>query len=491
MGGVELEWQTEVKYLGLWLDQGLTWSLHMTKKMAACKKTIMQLRGSVGKLWGPSPYLMRWAYLCIVRPSFLYGHLIWGHACISRFRTQMAALQRLALTLSGSFRKGTPAEGLNIIMHVPPLDIHLQGEIIRSYYRLEHKLVGPFYQPVRRGHLVAASELFHGCRLPPVEADVMPPVGNDRKSFLVIASSLVTGQEVATNKLTVFTDGSKDRDGNTGLGVTITTGHYTSLDYSTYLGKETSVFQAETLAVARACEEISAFWSTELDPDRRVIIYCDNQAVLRAVNSKFVRSKTVLRCVRALNALGADSLVSLRWIRAHDGTPGNELADRLARRGAALGGVAQVVPYPHSYIRRHIDAYITDMWNQRWMSLRSCRQSHIWYPHPDFSLSRKILSYKRKQFSQIVRWTTGHAFLKRQNMLVRRDLYTDSTCRICLQHPEQADHLLLDCEPLAFARAECFLSHFLPRQCPLWKPEQLLQFINTPRLRNLEYHVVG
>jgi hypothetical protein len=168
------------------------------------------------------------------------------------------------------------------------------------------------------------------------------------------------------------------------------------------------------------------------------------------------------------------------------GNEGNALADRLAREGAAVGGEPQPVPYPHPFIRKHIDSYIMDAWSLRWRTMLSCRQTHIWYPYPDLSLARKILSYKRKPFSQIVRWTTGHAFLRRQNMLVRPDLYQSDSCRICNQFPEGADHLLLSCDPLAFVRAECFQSHFLPTVRPLWKPHQILSFLNHPRLSRLE-----
>jgi hypothetical protein len=193
-----------------------------------------------------------------------------------------------------------------------------------------------------------------------------------------------------------------------------------------------------------------------------------------------------LECVNALNLLGLTAFINLRWIKGHDGCPGNERADALARQGAALGGVPPVVPYPLSFIRRFIDTHILDSWQQRWASMISCRQSRIWYPYPDYSLSRKILAYKRKQFSQIVRWTTGHAFLRRQNKLTDPTISSD-VCRLCSQVPERADHILLDCEPLAFARADAFRSHFLPRERPLWAPAQLLAYLHSKQLLTIEH----
>jgi hypothetical protein len=284
LDGVDLLYQEEVKYLGLWLDRGLTWSLHMEKKFASCRRLLMQLKGSIGKLWGPTPYLIRWSYLCVVRPSLLYGHFIWGHACYGHYRSKFASLQRTALSLSGHFRKATPGEGLNLIMHVPPLDIHLRGEIVRSHFRLTGKLVGPFYKRVRGGHLLAAERLFAAAGVPVVDMDPCVPVNNEDRRYKVMLASFKSGKQVNSDKLAVFTDGSKNADSHTGLGVTISLNAEASLDYSAYLGTHTSVFQSETLAITRACSELTDLWLGRAAEDRRVIIYTDNQAVLQALN---------------------------------------------------------------------------------------------------------------------------------------------------------------------------------------------------------------
>ena len=65
LDGVELEWQEEARYLGVYLDPKLTFRRHIQIKIRSAKMTIMRLRSSMGKLWGPSPYLTRWAYLCV------------------------------------------------------------------------------------------------------------------------------------------------------------------------------------------------------------------------------------------------------------------------------------------------------------------------------------------------------------------------------------------------------------------------------------------
>ena len=50
----------------------------------------------------------------------------------------------------------------------------------------------------------------------------------------------------------------------------------------------------------------------------------------------------------------------------------------------------------------------------------------------------------REKFSAIVRWLTGHAFLRLQNH--RAGMSDTPTCRGCGEADERADHVLLQCD---------------------------------------------
>ena len=78
----------------------------------------------MGKLWGPNPYLTRWAYLCVVRPALVFGHIVWGHKINTRaLKLKLDKLQAEALRLCGHFRRSTPRMGMEIVLNVPPLDL--------------------------------------------------------------------------------------------------------------------------------------------------------------------------------------------------------------------------------------------------------------------------------------------------------------------------------------------------------------------------------
>ena len=107
--GVELKWQEEARYLGVYLDPKLTFLRHIQIKLKAARMTIMRLRSSIGKLWGPSPYLIRWAYLCFVCPTLTFWHFTWGSKITTKsLKLKLGKIQAEALRLCGHFRLGTP-----------------------------------------------------------------------------------------------------------------------------------------------------------------------------------------------------------------------------------------------------------------------------------------------------------------------------------------------------------------------------------------------
>ena len=65
-----------------------------------------------------------------------------------------------------------------------------------------------------------------------------------------------------------------------------------------------------------------------------VVINSDSQAAIMALKNTKMKSKTTLDAVVALNKLGENNQVLIRWIPAHSGYLGNEKADSLAKRRA-------------------------------------------------------------------------------------------------------------------------------------------------------------
>ena len=136
--GQNIKYVDSVKYLGITLDQKLTWTLHIQNKINNAKGLLIKMRQAVGKLWGPEPRYVRWAYNCVVRPALTYGAVVWHRVTQNiGIMKQFDRLQRLAALMIAPIRKSTPTAGLEIVMHLMPLDIYILGEALKTIIRIK------------------------------------------------------------------------------------------------------------------------------------------------------------------------------------------------------------------------------------------------------------------------------------------------------------------------------------------------------------------
>ncbi len=184
--------------------------------------------------------------------------------------------------------------------------------------------------------------------------------------------------------------------------------------------------------------------------------------------------------------MGRDRKVTLRWVKAHVGHPGNELADELARTGAKLGDELRVddikINCPHSYVKEIIKKGFIQKWNLKWSLLRECRQTKIWFPGVSSSKSADILCCNRENLSWLVQLIMGHNRMKRHESLIDPSL--SPTCRKCQEDDESSIHVYAECPALAWHRRVVTGELFL--QQPLtWSIKQVLRFISEPSIKCL------
>ena len=100
------------------------------------------------------------------------------------------------------------------------------------------------------------------------------------------------------------------------------------------------------------------------------------------------------------------------------------------------------------------------------------------------------MSESREIISQLVRFLTGHAFLKRHNAVVFHGISPpprDISCRLCedLYSEETPHHIITECEALHFWRLENLGAHIL-EEYPQWKSSDLIKYLGNKDIILLE-----
>lgn len=138
--------------------------------------------------------------------------------------------------------------------------------------------------------------------------------------------------------------------------------------------KEATVFIAELLGIDMALEFIVMVTSADHDRTLERANTCtDNQAAIKALGKGYTTSgQPCLRsAVKKLHEISllSDVQITLCWIPAHTGVPGNEAADRVAKEAAELIGV-QPNPGPHlqstAAINREAVRLLQAKWKKQW-----------------------------------------------------------------------------------------------------------------------------
>jgi ribonuclease HI len=309
-----------------------------------------------------------------------------------------------------------------------------------------------------------------------------------KRLFHVDPASYESGEDHIPGKvegeLVAYTDGSKTRMG-TGSGYYVydtETGE--DICGSESLGTMATVFQGEVKAISLAVQAASSHES-----DKPLTILSDSQAALKALTSWEVSSGTVKTCIDDLNTLAEKRPVTLKWIKAHANHPGNELADEMAKEGANTLSVSAEPRFPLSKATTSgiIGDVVTKQWNEQWRKRKDYRQTKKWFPQRSPAKSAELLKLNRTLYSRVVRWITGHNFLKRHMSLCQgKDEYISPYCRLCKLKRETSGHLLTTCEAARPQRHKYFGAHVLDSQAPTWTPSQMMSFLQYETFQHLE-----
>ena len=477
--GNDIPYSHHVKYLGLTLDSRLSWYKHIKEKAIACKRFLFMVSRITKDAYGPSPRVMRWAYLGVVRPMITYGALCWAHvAHHDAIDKILRNLNRAGMNTYSNFPRSSPTRTIEIITDTMPLSVFAQKTGLSSRIRLRDIISKDWqvssanrYNP--GSHIQFWDNLIEDCNLEEylLEDDSIQTEMPFSK-FSVITNSF-SGQAkfLTPSQINVFTDGSKLND-KVGSGVYISAANTTLHESSFRLPDKATVFQAEIFAINQAAIYLQNSNASFIK------IFVDSQAALLALNNKTISSRIVGDTVHNLNLIQGQ--VRLVWIKAHVGHRGNERADHLAKLGTELPTV-QHLALPRQATKAAIKFAADEIWKLQWAQYNDGRQSKQFYPTINRNKAKYSYNLSRQELGRLIRITTGHNNLFYHRSNVDKTKATSPLCRFCQEENETFYHFATNCPSFRLSRFTFFQNDTCFRDGS-WSIRQIIDFSNIPSI---------
>lgn len=466
----------EVKYLGVWLDNKLSMSSHITKSCNKAIRSLWQTKNMVDGIWGLNPKKVHWIYMQIIVPRITYGSIVtWKSVELKNIQDKLSSVQRTAMLLITGAMRTTATASLNAILNLQPLHIVIKTRAIACYDRL------------------TMSDTWHDTHLTSKGHGSITKVANQIGNFNNndrISDTWFTEQkyEVHINDamhwdsdmhllrdpIKIWTDGSI-RDGKVGTGIYCPK---LRLGISLRLSDHSNIMQAELTGLTE-----SARLCAQKKVRNRNIIFCsDSQAALRAISRGTVKSHTALDCIQSMNELAEKhNTIHIYWIPGHKGHLGNELADEYAGRGTGKSAVDIVTKCTGRLRENSIARWSESETEKEWLKTGKPTHTKFFIPFPD-NRAIELLKLSRKELRIYCNFITGHnCLLEHLNRIGKAE---NIACRQCMEGSiENSIHLICDCEALVSIRLKVFGEHFLTTdKLAELKPIKILNFIKMSQL---------
>lgn len=215
---------TKFKYLGLTFNTSLTWSQHIHHKVKKSKLLLKNASSAFGKIWGPSPRMIKWMLEAVVLPKILYASHVW-HADTYKTKIKLLLRQitRLALIQMSPCRLHSPTAGLEIITGTIPIHLRAREKNVLTLLRLLQYSTSNYQSSPHLEHLM---QDFSTSGLGNCELDKITPILPAEQKYTTFTpsehtshpnwphDSYSTPQSSTPPSLHIYTDGSKINEQN-------------------------------------------------------------------------------------------------------------------------------------------------------------------------------------------------------------------------------------------------------------------------------------
>ena len=452
----ELQHLTSYKYLGIIIDESLTWNQHITYTKRKAAATINVLKAVSRKDYGADRESLKRIFIALHKPTVEYGSECFSSASKTNLQkldpTQNAALR----IITGAFRT-TPIDSLQAETGIRSLAksreiknfnymlrlqanpdqtiLNLISNVEPEKYELKPKKPKPFY--IRYQKIIEKYN-FNTGSIMREDLGKNPPWFMEKINCCKELSKLNKGtlsttilkstflEHIQTHQIAqhYYTDGSKNNEG------TAYAYHHRNFNFKIKIPNPSSIYTAELLAIKDAT--IRAI-STNAN---KALILTDSLSAIDAIN-KIKNKHPIISQIKNI-IQDSQTNITICWTPAHTGIQGNETAEKLAKEAISTENITNI-SLPRNDIQANFKAIIKKQWQNEWN---------------DTNLTNKLRNIKSKigpfnsSFHKSRAWERvlarlrlGHTKLTHEYLLKGEN---QPYCQDCIV-PLTVKHLLIEC----------------------------------------------
>lgn len=130
-----IKYQNEIKYLGIVIDNKLTWLSHLNEILEKVSKFEFKLKKVVRATWGLRPEIVKNVYLKATERLILYASAVWFEVTV-RIKNKLMQIQRKSLLGITKCYCTVATESLQILAGCVPIDLVASME--KKMYGMAH-----------------------------------------------------------------------------------------------------------------------------------------------------------------------------------------------------------------------------------------------------------------------------------------------------------------------------------------------------------------